>query len=85
MEAYIIWFIQAIVLTAFGLVIWFMQNNITNTREDIIDLRSELNNVKTNYLHKDDFKEFKTELRNIFNEIKNDIRSLSNHHDKGSQ
>ena len=84
MEAYVIWFIQAIVLTAFGLVIWFMQNNVTNTREDIIELRSELASVKSNYLHKDDFKEFKTELRNIFNEIKNDIRSLGNHNQGNS-
>jgi uncharacterized membrane protein YhiD involved in acid resistance len=79
MESYIIWFIQAVILSAFGLVIWFMQNNITNTREDLIELRNEIANVKSNYLHKDDFKEFKTELRNIFNEIKNDIRSLGNH------
>ena len=79
MEAYVIWFIQAVILTAFGLVIWFMQNNVTNTREDIIELRSELAGVKANYLHKDDFKEFKTELRSIFNEIKEDIRSLKHY------
>lgn len=85
MEAYVVWFIQSVVITALGLVVWFMQNNITTTREDIVELRNELSNVKANYLHKDDFKEFKTELRNIFNEIKNDIRSLGNHHDKGSQ
>ena len=85
MDNYVVWFIQSIVITALGLVVWFMQNNITTTREDIVNLRAELSNVKSNYLHKDDFKEFKTELRNIFNEIKNDIRSLGNQHDKGSQ
>jgi len=32
--------------------------------------------VRDGYLHKDDFKEFKAELRSMFDEIKSDIKSL---------
>lgn len=36
----------------------------------------DLQTTKQNYLHKDDFKDFKIELRGMFEEIKQDIRSL---------
>lgn len=32
--------------------------------------------VRDGYLHKDDFKEFKIELRSMFDELKSDIKSL---------
>ena len=40
----------------------------------------ELQTVKQQYLHKDDFKEFKQELRNVFEEIKQDLRELKQVH-----
>ena len=36
----------------------------------------ELNAVKLNYLHRDDFKDFKLELRSMFEEIKSDVKAL---------
>lgn len=40
------------------------------------DLNKDLQSTKQNYLHKDDFKEFKIELRQMVEEIRSDIRSL---------
>ena len=45
--------------------------------EDQHDLiNKDLQQTKQNYLHKDDFKEFKIELRQMVEEIRTDIRSL---------
>ena len=43
-----------------------------NQEQTVIDLQ----NMKQNYLHKDDFKEFKIELRQMVEEIRTDIRAL---------
>lgn len=55
---------------------WFMKNNITESKERLNKLEAELSSVKQNYLHRDDFKEFKVELRGMFEEIRKDIRSI---------
>ena len=59
-----------------GLVVWFMKRTIDlqDKRLEILEKRQE--SFKDDYLHKDDFKEFKLELRSMFEEIKTDIREL---------
>lgn len=58
----------------------FMLQRELKTKDDSIkQLQLEVQNIKQNYLHRDDFKEFKIELRSIFEEIKMDIRSLKPH------
>lgn len=80
--------IKWIVMTVFGLFIgggsFLMKRTISEQDEKIKDLRHEhfllsqdLHETKRTYLHKDDFKEFKQELRGMFEEIRNDIRSLN--------
>lgn len=60
-----------------------MKRSITENDNKIRDLQvshkelaNELQHTKQTYLHKDDFKEFKIELRQMVEEIKTDIRSL---------
>lgn len=72
-------FVKWAALALLGGFQWFIRNMITTTKDDIANLRKELDLVKQNYLHKDDFKEFKTELRSMFEEIKKDIRDLKKH------
>jgi hypothetical protein len=64
-------FIKWMLLAVLGGFSWFMKSTLTHMQEDI-DM------IKRDYLHKEDFKEFKTELRSMFEEIKTDIRSLKN-------
>lgn len=66
-----------------GLLGYFMKRTINDLDEKVKELRHEhylltqdLQETKRTYLHKDDFKEFKQELRGMFEEIRNDIRSL---------
>ena len=66
-------FIKWGVFAAMGLVLWFFKQNVNQTKEDIKELRTEVNNR----LHKDDFKEFKLELRAMFEEIRQDIRLIN--------
>ena len=68
-----------IILAIFGIAGWFVRRTVDNLEQDVRDGKREIQYVKDNYLHKDDFKDFKTELRGMFEEIKKDIRSLKEH------
>jgi len=65
-----------IIMTLGGIAVWFMKNAVTTAQSDIKNLKTDLDNMKRDYLHKDDFKDFKLELRSMFDEIKTDIRDL---------
>ena len=58
---------------------FMLQRELKTKDESITELKKEVTNIKQNYLHRDDFKEFKVELRSMFDEIKQDIRSLKTH------
>ena len=65
---------------------YFLKRMIDDNSEKLRDLqsnltqdRNELIKVKEEYLHKNDFREFKLELRSMFEEIKTDIRGLRGH------
>ena len=60
-----------------GGFIWFLKRIIDQTDEKLRKLETELQLVKNSYLHKDDFREFKTELKSMFEEIRTDIRQLT--------
>lgn len=61
--------INYVILPIGGLVSWFFKTTLNRIQNDI-DM------IKKEYLHKDDFKEFKIELRSMFEELKKDIRDL---------
>lgn len=65
-----------IIMTLGGIAVWFMKNAVTTAQGDIKTLKIDIDNMKRDYLHKDDFKDFKVELRSMFDEIKTDIREL---------
>lgn len=68
--------IKWIILAALGGVSWFMKRTLDLKDQEIKDLQRNVQDIKEKYLHKDDFKDFKTELRGWFEEIKTDIRNL---------
>lgn len=68
--------LQWFVFGLMGVAVWFMKNNITESKDRLNKLEQDLSSVKQNYLHRDDFKEFKVELRGMFEEIRKDIRSI---------
>jgi hypothetical protein len=68
-----------IIMTIFGFVVWFMKRDIDSKDQRITILEQAQQDLPKNYLHKDDFKEFKVELRGMFEEIKSDIRELKRH------
>lgn len=39
-------------------------------------LQVDIQNIKNEYLHKNDFKDFKMELRSMFDDLKKDIKEL---------
>lgn len=57
--------------------IWFLKRTVDSNDARLLKLETELNGVKNSYLHKDDFREFKTELKSMFEEIRADIRQIN--------
>jgi hypothetical protein len=56
--------------------VWFMKRTLDNTEHKIEELEKRQQKFSEDYLHKNDFKEFKSELRSMFEEIRTDIREL---------
>jgi len=71
--------IKWIVFGLMSLGVWFMKRTIDKVEGDVADVKRSIQQIKQDYLHKEDFKEFKIELRSMFEEIKTDIRSLPKH------
>lgn len=65
------------VFAVFGGFTWFLKRTLDMAETRIKTLETELALVKNDYLHKNDFREFKTELRSMFEEIRTDIRELT--------
>lgn len=59
-------------------LLWFVRNEYMRQQKEITALKVQIDHIKENYLHRDDFKEFKEELRIMFQEIKTDIKELKN-------
>lgn len=73
MEAEII---KWLVLSAFGIIGWFMQRTLTQHEEKLNSLEKTQQDHRDAFLLKEDFKEFKDELRHMFATIQTDIRKL---------
>lgn len=71
--------IKWIVLGLMSIGVWFMKRTLDKTEKDVEEIKSAIQRIKQDYLHKEDFKDFKTELRGMFEEIKSDIRALPKH------
>jgi hypothetical protein len=54
-----------------------MKRTLDTTELKIAKLEADLSAVKSSYLHKDDFREFKNELKSMFEEIRADIRQIN--------
>lgn len=66
-----------VVMTAMGLAVWFMKRTLDRIEKTNDQHATDIQKIKEEYLHKNDFKEFKLELRSMFEEIRKDIRELN--------
>lgn len=67
-----------VVITIMGFSVWFLKRTISDYDERLRQTERDIAEIRRDYLHRDDFKEFKLELRSMFDEIKADIRELKN-------
>ena len=58
---------------------WFMKRTIDRAESRIDALEKANQNIREEYLHKNDFREFKLELRSMFEEIRTDLKALQQH------
>jgi len=57
---------------------WFFKRELSMIDLKIKKIEDEVISMRTMYLPKDDFREFKQELKEMFEEIKKDIHALRN-------
>lgn len=67
---------QWLALGAVSIVMWFLKRTLDRAEDRIKAAEENIQSIKIEYLHKNEFKDFKTELRGMFEEIRQDIRSL---------
>jgi hypothetical protein len=67
----------------FALIFFFVRQTIVDMKADIHESRQDLQNVKLNYLHRDDFRDFKDELRGWFSELKQDLKDFKRDQENG--
>ena len=67
-------FVKWAMLAALSLGGFFMKRTLDKIEQNQEDMQRDLQKVKDEYLHKTDFREFKLELRSMFEEIRSDIR-----------
>lgn len=67
---------HGIITLLLGIAGWFMKTKLKEQDDRLRELEKNQKEFPSTYLHKDDFREFKTELRGMFEEIKHDIRTL---------
>lgn len=72
---YIRWGLTAL----FGVILYFAKRMVDTNERSIETLKNELQNVKQDYLHKNDFREFKAELRTMFEDLKASIKDMGKH------
>jgi len=69
-------FIKWAIFGLMSVAVWFTKRTIDTTEVELRALKLEMENIKENYMLRSDFKEFKMELRHMFEELKADIRTL---------
>ena len=80
-SAFILWITPIVA----GFALFLLKRSVEQLDKDITELKAQHNslqndiqNIKSEYLHKNDFREFKVELREMFEELKSDIKGLRN-------
>lgn len=72
-----------LVISLLGVSTYFLKRTVEQMDQTIKDyrlahtaLQVDVQNIKNEYLHKNDFKDFKMELRSMFDDLKKDIKEL---------
>jgi hypothetical protein len=68
--------IKYLLLGALGVINWFMRKTINKLETDVIDLKREIVDIQIHYLQKEDFTLFRQEIRDMFAELRNDIKEI---------
>lgn len=65
-------------LSVLGGFVFMIKRELSNKDIEIQKIKDDIQNLKDNKVHKDDLREFKVELRVMFDELKQDIRAIRN-------
>jgi hypothetical protein len=68
--------LQWVVSGVLAIMSYFLKRTIDGYDEKIKQSEVQIADIRRDYLHKGDFKEFKHDLRGMFEEIKSDIKEI---------
>lgn len=71
--------VRWIITGIMGVLLWFGKRTLDTNERRIEFLEKENQDIKLTYIHKNDFKEFKAELKGQFEELKTAIRESKFH------
>lgn len=62
-----------------GVIMWFASTRLKNIEIDVRTNTTDINNIRVHYLHKEEFKDFKTELKENFQNIQRRLDEIVTH------
>jgi hypothetical protein len=65
-------------LSVLGGFVFMIKRELSNKDVEIQKIKDDIQNLKDYKVHKDDLRDFKVELRVMFDELKQDIRAIRN-------
>jgi hypothetical protein len=71
--------IKWIAVGLMSLGVWFMKRTLDRVEDDVDTCKKDIQKIREDYLHKNEFKEFKSELKDMFEVIRADIRAINKH------
>lgn len=72
-------FVKWAIMALIGLGGWFMKRTLDKAESRLDSLEKANQVIREEYLHKNDFRDFKIELRSMFEEIRTDLKALQQH------
>jgi hypothetical protein len=69
-------FVNWLLFALLGTGGWLMKRTLDRVERQVDENQKDTQKIREEYLHKSEFKDFKYELRGMFEELKQDIRSL---------
>lgn len=69
--------LQILLTGGIGVMVFFFKRTLEEYDSRLQHQQEEINHIKEKFLSKDDFKEFKSEIKSLLQEIKTDIKQLA--------
>lgn len=68
--------LKFLLIGALGVINWFMRKTINKLENNVEELNKEIVEIKVHYLQKEEFTQFRQEIREMFADLRKDIKDI---------